>query len=151
MYQNTILKYYFIFLQFLSNYNDDFISIQEIDFDGNQRLVEHLTGPDLGPKSESAISNWDKKIISSSTNRMNIEFKSDDELEYKGFSANIYFTPFPNTDCESWLDMNKKTLISPNYPQTYDYSFKCSWLITVVHDYHITLDVSRFNVIYQMI
>ena len=47
-----------------------------------------MTGPDLGPKFELAGSNWDKKIISISTNRMIIEFKSDDRIEYEGFSAN---------------------------------------------------------------
>ena len=82
---------------------------------------------------------------------MDIEFKSDDSMEHKGFSANIYFTPFPNKECELWLDMNKKTFKSPNYPQRHDYSIKCSWLITVDHDYHITLNVSEFYVRYQII
>ena len=82
---------------------------------------------------------------------MNVEFISDEFLEYKGFSAHIHFTPFPNKECESWLDMNKKTLKSPNYPQTYDYSIKCSWLITVDHDYYITLDITKFHVRYQIV
>ena len=112
-------------------------------------MVVYLTGPDAGPKSVDSTSNWNKKIISSSTNKMHIEFKSDDTLEYKGFSANIYFTPLPNKECESWLDMNKKIFNSPNYPQTYHISMKCSWLITVDHDYHITLDLFEFYVRYQ--
>ena len=110
-----------------------------------------MTGPDEGPKSVSAVSNWNKKIISISTNKMNIEFRSDDVREKKGFSANIFFTPIPNKECESWLDMNKKTLKSPNYPQTDDHSIKCSWLISVDHDYHLTLDVREFHVRYQII
>ena len=114
-------------------------------------MVSYLTGPDVGPKSESAVSNWDKKIISISTNRMIIEFKSDDFLEWKGFSANIYFTPIPNKECESWLDMNKKTLKSPNYPLTYYNLKKCSWLVTVDHDQHITLDITEFYVRYMII
>ena len=114
-------------------------------------MIAYLTGPDVGPKSEWSQSTWDKKIMSSSTNRMNIEFKSDDVEEYKGFSANIYFAPIPNKECESWLDMHKKTLKSPNYPQTDDHSIKCSWLISVDHDYHLTLDVSEFHVRYQII
>ena len=129
----------------------DYISIQEIDSSGNQKLIAYLTGPDRGPKSELAPSNWNKKIISSSTNKMNIEFKSDGVEEYKGFSANIYFTPIPNKECESWLDMNKKTLKSPNYPLTYYNLKKCSWLVTVDHDQHITLDITKFYVRYLMI
>ena len=108
-------------------------------------MVAYLSCPDVGPKSEYAHSNWDKKIISISTNKMNIEFKSDDYMESKGFSAKIYFTPIPNKECEAWLNMNKNVFKSPNYPQTYHNSNKCSWLITVDHDYHITLD---FNELY---
>ena len=114
-------------------------------------MVAHLIGPDVGPKSEWAWSNWNKKITSISTNMMSIEFISDDVVEYTGFSANIYFTPIPNKECESWLDMTKKTFKSPNYPQTHDYSIKCSWLITVDHDYYITLDITKFHVRYQII
>ena len=79
---------------------------------------------------------------------MTIEFISDDILSHIGFSANIYFTPFSNNECESWLDVNKKIFKSPNYPQTYYNSSKCSWLITVDHDYHITLHVREFHVRY---
>ena len=113
-------------------------------------MVAYLSGPDAGPKSVHSTSNWDKKIISIST-MMIVEFISDDILELKGFSANIYFTPFPNKECESWLDMNKKIFKSPYYQQTYDYSIKCSWLITVDNDYQITLDISEFYVRYQII
>ena len=105
-----------------------------------------MTGSDTGPKSEYAHSNWDKKIISISTNRMNIDFKSDDVMEWKGFSANIYFTPIPNIECQSWLDMNKKIFKSPNYPELFHNNKKCSWLITVDHDHHITLIFSELHV-----
>ena len=82
---------------------------------------------------------------------MTIEFKSEGLLKNIGFSANIYFTTIPNKECESWLDMNKKTLKSPNYPQQYHNYKKCSWLITVDHYYHIILDISEFCVRYQKI
>ena len=72
---------------------------------------------------------------------MNIDFISvDTYAESKGFSANIHFLPIPNKECESWLDMDKKVLKSPNHSQHYYNSMKCSWLITVDHDNHITLD-----------
>ena len=115
-------------------------------------MLAYLTGSDEGPKSESIFSNWNKKIISSTTNKMIIEFKSDDLiLKFnKGFSASIYFTPVHIKNCESWLDMNKRIFKSPNYPQTYYNSMKCSWLITVDPDYHITLDFFDIYVRYQM-
>ena len=110
-----------------------------------------MTGPDEGPKSQSFLSNWNKKIISISTNRMNIEFRSDGVEEWRGFSANIHFTPFQSKECQSWLDMSKKIFKSPNYPQTYLNNMKCSWLITVDHDCHITLNFSEFYVRYQIL
>ena len=113
--------------------------MQEIDPEGNQKLVAYLSGQDVGPISKVAVSNWNKKIISVSTNQMNIEFKSDDSWEYNGFSAKIYFTPISNKECESWMDMKKKVFKSPNYPKTYA-SKKCYWIITVDQDFHITLN-----------
>ena len=145
-YTSTNFKSFFIDKQFNPNYDGDYISIQEIDSNGNQKLVAYLTSPDIGPKSESATSNWNKKIISSTANKMSIEFKSDDSWQYKGFSASIYFTPLSIKECESWLDMNKRIFKSPNHPQTYYNSMKCSWLITVDPDQHITLDVTEFYV-----
>ena len=148
----AITKFFQLF-QFNLNFNGDYISIKEIGSNGNLNLLAYLTGSDEGPKSESIFSNWNKKIISSTTNKMIIEFKSDDLiLKFnKGFSASIYFTPVHIKNCESWLDMNKRIFKSPNYPQTYYNSMKCSWLITVDHDYQITLDISEFYVRYQII
>ena len=137
---------YLYFQQFNPHYDTDYISILEIDSIGNQKLVAYLTGPDLGPKSFAADSNWDKKWISISTQKMIVEFKSDDSVERVGFSANIHFTPIPSSECESWLDMYRKDFKSPNYPQPYHDSRNCTWLITVEHDYHITLDILEFYV-----
>ena len=111
-------------------------------------MVAHLTGSDPGPRSYLAYGMWDKKIIS--TNKMNIQFDSVDFIQHKGFSAKIYFTQIPNKECESWLDMKKKIFKSPNYPQPYHNSKKCSWLMTVDHDYHITLNFIELYVRYQI-
>ena len=138
---------YSYFQQFIVHYDGDYISILEIDSIGNQKLVAYLTGPDVGPKSILSDSNWDKKIISISTQKMIVEFKSDDDsVEHIGFSANIHFTPIPSKECESWLDMYRKDFKSPNYPQPYHESKNCTWLLTVEHDYHITLDILEFYV-----
>ena len=122
--------------------NGDYISIREIDSKGNEKLVANLTGGDFGPKSKTLNpSNWNKKTISISTNKININFISGDlSSQVQGFIANLYFVPIPNKECESWLDMDKKVLKSPNHSQQYYNSMKCSWLITVDHDNHITLD-----------
>ena len=72
---------------------------------------------------------------------------TDEAFHRTGFSANIYFTPFPNNECESWLDMDKKIFKSPNYPQLYHNSLKCSWVIGLDHEYHITLNIIELYVI----
>ena len=111
-------------------------------------MISRLSGPDAGPKSQISYSNWEKKIISGSTNKMMVEFKSDDTLERTGFSLSIQFTPLPNHMCESCLDMKEKTLKSPNYPKSYGNNVSCYWLITAQHGFHITLKLQDFNVKY---
>ena len=109
-----------------------------------------MTGPDEGPKSYSSISNWEKKIISISTNKMIVEFVTEGSEWLQndiGFLAYFYFTRILSDECESWLDMKKKILKSPNYPESYQNNMKCRWLITVHLDYHITLDFNEFHVI----
>ena len=122
--------------------------IYDIDADGNTKLISRLSGPDAGPKSQITYSNWEKKIISSSSNKMIIEFKSDDTDENTGFSLSIQFTPFQNDVCQSCLNMDQKTLKSPNYPKSYENNVICYWIITAQHGFHITLELQEFNVKY---
>ena len=111
-------------------------------------MISRLSGPDSGPISKDVTSNWEKKIISGSSNKMIVEFKSDDTSEYTGFSLSIQFTPFQNDVCESCLDMEQKTLKSPNYPKSYGNNVTCYWIITTLHGFHITLELEEFNVKY---
>ena len=128
--------------------NGDYITIYDIDLDGNTKLISRLSGADIGPKSITALSHWDKKIISGSYNKMMVEFKSDDIIEYTGFSLSIQFIPFQNDMCKSCLDMEQKTLKSPNYPKSYGNNVTCHWMITAQHGNHITLELQDFNVKY---
>ena len=70
---------------------------------------------------------------------MLVEFRSDDVHEWYGFSASIYYSPLPSKECESGLDITKKTIQSPKYPDSYDHNLVCKWLISVPHGSHITL------------
>ena len=110
-------------------------------------LISRLSGPDLGPKSQYTQSNWVTKIISSSGNKIMVEFRSDHFLEQTGFSASIIFTTqFQSKMCESSLDLDNKTFLSPNYPDFYDSKESCQWLITVRHRFHIELKFHEFEV-----
>ena len=116
-------------------------------------MIASLTGPDYGPQSYDSGSRWQKKIISSTSNKMLVEFRSDDvwrqwyqSLERVGFSASLNYSSLPSKECESGLDMTKKTIQSPNYPDSYDNNLACKWLVSVPHGSHITLEFLQFDV-----
>ena len=75
-----------------------------------------------------------------------VEFKSDNHLEYIGFSATIQFNLLNKTKCESWMDMNDKMLQSPSFPNSYGNNIFCNHLITVKPAFHIILDFLEFDV-----
>ena len=109
-------------------------------------MIASLNSPDLGPQTYWPYSHWQKKIISSTSNKMLVEFRSDDNREYIGFSAAIHYSPLPSKECEKGLDMSMKTIQSPNYPNSYDNNLACKWLISVPHGSHITLKFLHFDV-----
>ena len=112
-------------------------------------MIDSLTDLDFGPISSESpykYSHWQKKIISSTSNKMLVEFRSDDFAEWHGFSAFIHYSPLPSKDCEVGLDMTKKTIQSPNYPDSYDNNLSCKWLISVPHGSHITLKFLQLDV-----
>ena len=111
-------------------------------------MIASLTSLDFGPQSYYSKSNWQKKIISSSSNNMLVEFRSDNVIEEIGFSSSIYYSPLPSKECEKGLDMTMKTIQSPNHPDMYDNNLACKWLISVSHGSHITLEFLQFNVRY---
>ena len=82
---------------------------------------------------------------------MLVEFKSNDNSEYYGFSASIHYSPLPSKECEVGLDMTKKTIQSPNYPNSYSNNLVCKWLISVPLGSHITLKFLEFDVRFLII
>ena len=113
-------------------------------------MLSRLNGLDRGPESQfmNIPCNWEKKIISSSGNRMMIEFRADDSLEWSGFSASISYYPLQSDECNSWLNTNEGTLKTPDYSNSYDNTISCKWLITVKHGYYISLKFMEFEVIF---
>ena len=143
-----ILSNSFILWQFY--YGAD-ITIYDKTDDGNI-LIASLTGSDLGPVSSEyhyKFSRWQKKIISSTSNNMLVEFRGDEYFHRNetGFSTSIHYSPLPSEQCEKGLDMTIKTIQSPNYPDSYDNNLSCKWLISVPHGSHITLKFLHFDVI----
>ena len=77
---------------------------------------------------------------------MLVEFKSNDDFEFIGFSTSIHYSQLPSKECKMGLDMIKKTIQSPNYPDPYDNNLSCKWLISVPHGSHITLKFLQLDV-----
>ena len=132
------------------HYSDDYITIYDVDDDdGISTVIASLTGPDLGPISSEApyiMSRWHKKIISSTHNKMLVEFKSGYINEGDGFSASIHYSTLPSKECQKGLNMTKKIIQSPNYPDPYNNNLSCKWLISVPHGFHITLKFLQLDV-----
>ena len=130
----------------------DYITIYDITDDGKSTVIDSLRyHPDNGPLCyDDCHENWQKKIISSTSNKMLVVFRSDDLdqtfEEYFGFSTSIHYSPLPSKECQKGLDMTKKTIHSPKYPNSYDNNLACKWLISVPHDSHITLNFLEFDV-----
>ena len=89
---------------------------------------------------------WQKKIISSTSNKMLVEFISDHNYEFIGFSTSIHYSQLPSKECKMGLDMIKKTIQSPNYPDSYRNNLACKWLISVPHGFHMKLRFLQFDV-----
>ena len=111
-------------------------------------MITSLTGSDVGPISfeYKRYSRWEKKIISSTNNRLLVEFRSDDVNEWVGFSAFIHYVPLPSKECQKGLDLTLKTIQSPNYPDSYGNNLACKWLISVPYGSHITLTFLHLDV-----
>ena len=77
------------------------------------------------------------KSISSSGKSMYIDFKKEFNFENakNEFKALIKYKKI-NFDCQSWLDVEKNILMSPNYTS----NINCSWLITSDFGSYIILD-----------
>ena len=68
--------------------------------------------------------NNNKKSFSSSGYHMLVQFVTDNDYSYFGFSAKIYYTLI-NPICKDWLNITSGFLTSPSYP-----TIDCSWVIT---------------------
>ena len=116
-------------------------------------MIANLSGPDNGPYSLYSVSQWQKKMISSSSNNMLVKFISDGILFLPvsthiliGFSAFIRYLPLPSELCQKGVNMTMGTIQSPNYPYLYQNDLECKWLITVPHHSYITLTFLQIDV-----
>ena len=110
---------------------------------GDSDYLSIHDGPDL---QSLPISKWDfnfhghQKSFSSSGSHMLIQFVTDHEGTWPGFSAKYYHSPI-NPICKDWLNINTGFLTSPNHP-----TMDCSWVITASKGSTILIQFQVFEV-----
>ena len=88
------------------------------------------------------------KSISSSGKSLFIDFKKQFYVGTVEVVAAIKYKKI-NYDCQTWLDLENKVLMTPNDFNTYGKICNCSWLITVKFGSYITLGFTFLDVIFQ--
>ena len=86
------------------------------------------------------------KSISSSGKSIFIDFKK--QLDGNTWYENVKFTALIkykkiNFDCQTWLDVKKNILMSPNHPN----NINCSWVITASFGSYIILNFEFIEVV----
>ena len=71
---------------------------------------------------------------------MLVQFVTDHEDTWDGFSARIHYTPI-NQICKDWLNINSGYLTSPDYT-----TLDCSWVITASMGSTISIQFHTFEV-----
>ena len=82
--------------------------------------------------------NRNRTTVSSSGQKMLVQFLTDGENTFSGFNTSFYVNPI-NKNCTDWLTSDKLT--SPNYPK-----MNCSWVITASIGSTIYIEFERFEV-----
>ena len=89
----------------------------------------------------SEVYGIDLKSFSSSGKSMFISFKKNTGLDYVEFSASIKYKEIMSY-CQTWLNINKTILMSPNHPN----NTNCSWLISTAYGSYIILNFTFVEV-----
>ncbi|XP_040184665.1 embryonic protein UVS.2-like [Rana temporaria] len=80
----------------------------------------------------------------STTNKMLLEFVSDNSTEATGFKAS-----YSTVSCGSVLSNPTGTFSTPNYPSNYPNYMDCTWVVTAPIGYQVSVNVTDFSVEYR--
>ncbi|XP_023212523.1 cubilin-like, partial [Centruroides sculpturatus] len=123
------------------------IQIQHLELEGaHDCLYDYLKiygGSDLSaPLLLQLCDTQNNKTIHSQGNHMTLHFSSDYTINGKGFIAHYQAI---DGGCGGLYKASSGNIVSPNYPQNYDVSDDCSWLIEVDKNYLIEFTFTEFN------
>ena len=100
-------------------------------------------GPDIQSPQISKLDmsfNSNKKSFSSSGSHMLVQFRSDHEFSWYGFSSKIHYNTI-NPICKDWLNINSGYLTLPVFP-----TVNCSWMISASIGSTILIQFHTFEV-----
>ena len=89
------------------------------------------------------------KSISSSGKVLFIDFKKQYNWGTVEVLAAIKYKKM-NSDCQTWIDLEKNVLMTPADLNTYNNSINCNWLITMNFGSYITLKFTFIDVIFPL-
>nr|XP_042896535.1 cubilin [Parasteatoda tepidariorum] len=92
----------------------------------------------------------DSQIVTSHGNKMTIQFASDHSIARRGFRATYRrlppnITPGGPAGCGGLFSSDEGTILSPNYPETYNANDECVWLIRVDPNHLVLLEFYDFD------
>nr|XP_012218853.1 PREDICTED: cubilin-like [Linepithema humile] len=102
-------------------------------------FIEIFDGINYRTNGRRYCDNNHTKIIQSKSNHMTIRFRSDFSNGGRGFYLKY------ETQCHNKLRGYYGVLESPNYPNTYEHSMNCSWIIEAPIGNTINLTFSHFD------
>lgn len=82
-------------------------------------------------------------VITSHGNEIYIHFNSDISVTHRGFKASFKKL---TTGCGGRFTANEATIMSPNFPDNYDFQDNCEWLIEVSSNHLVELEFYDFEV-----
>ncbi|XP_048481076.1 cubilin-like [Plutella xylostella] len=112
--------------------HSDYLELTEIDLDNTEHSMPKFCGSSAPPTMTTA------------SNRLKINFRSDSSVESAGFSMSYTFLD-EKSHCGGIYFRSHGYIYSPGWPQRYEPNRNCVWTITAPFGQQIRLNFSRFN------
>ncbi|KAJ8725267.1 hypothetical protein PYW07_016225 [Mythimna separata] len=110
----------------------DYLELQEIDENNENNVLGKYCGSHAPP------------ALTTSTNRLMLNFESDGSIRSSGFSVSYTFLD-EKSHCGGSYIKTHGFIYSPGWPRSYEPNRDCTWIITVPVGQQIMLNITQFN------
>ncbi|XP_028042901.1 cubilin homolog [Bombyx mandarina] len=119
-------------IEHVSKCRSDYLKLTEIDDNETKTELGKFCGPNAPP------------AITTSTNKLLIEFESDSSVRSAGFSLSYTFLD-EKSHCGGNYINTHGVIYSPGWPKSYEPNRDCIWIIEVPVGQQIRLNISHFD------